>query len=52
MRQKLIKKDAVVDTCNIAAKSDLASFKAEVDKIDIDQLKTVPIDLSELKLYC
>ena len=36
-----------VDTSKLAAKSDLASLKAEVDKIDIDKLKTVPIDLSK-----
>ena len=28
-----------VDTSNLAAKSDLASLRAEVDKIDIDKLK-------------
>ena len=36
-----------VDTSKLAAKSDLASLKAEVDKIDIDKLKTVPTDLSK-----
>ena len=35
-------------TSNSAAKSDLASLKAEVDKIDIGKLKTVPTDLSIL----
>ena len=29
-----------VDTSKLAAKSDLASLKAEIDKIDIDKLKT------------
>ena len=37
-----------VDTSKLAAKSDLASLKAEVDKIDIGKLKTVPVDLSKL----
>ena len=37
-----------VDTSNLAAKSDLASLKAEIDKIDADKSKTVPIDLSKL----
>ena len=37
-----------VDTSELAAKSDLASLKAEIDKIDICKLKTVPIDLSKL----
>ena len=29
-------------------KSSLAKLKAEVDKIDADKLKTVPVDLSKL----
>ena len=33
---------------NLAAKSDLASLKAKVDKIDVDKLTTVPVDLSKL----
>ena len=37
-----------VDTFNLAAKSDLASLKADVDKTDIDKLKTFPVDLSKL----
>ena len=37
-----------VDTSKLAAKSDLASLKSEVDKIDVDKLKTVPVDLSKL----
>ena len=37
-----------MDASNSAPKSDLGSIKAEVDKIDIDKLKTVPVDLSEL----
>ena len=37
-----------VDTSNLAAKSDLARLKAEVDKTDVDKLKTVPTDLSKL----
>ena len=35
-----------VDTSNLAAKSDFFSLKAEVDKIDIEKLKTFPADLS------
>ena len=37
-----------IDTSKLAAKSDLVSLKAEVDKIDVDKLKTVPVDLSKL----
>ena len=37
-----------VDTSKLAGKSDLASLKAEIDKTDVDKLKTVPVDLSKL----
>ena len=37
-----------VDKSSFAAKSDLASLKVEIDKIDINKLKTVPDDLSKL----
>ena len=43
-----LENESGVDTSKLAAKSDLASLKAEVDKIDIDKIKTVPIDLSKL----
>ena len=36
------------DTSKLSAKSDLASLKAEVDKLDIDKWIPVPIDLSKL----
>ena len=32
----------------IAAKSDLVSLKAEVDKVDIEKLIPAPVDLSKL----
>ena len=38
-----------VDTSKLTVKSDLASLKTEVDKIDVDKLKTVPIDLNKTK---
>ena len=37
-----------VDTSNFALKSNLASLKTEVDKLDIDKLVPVPVDLSKL----
>ena len=37
------------DTSKPAAKSDLVSLKAEVNKLDIDKLKSVPTNLSNLK---
>ena len=33
---------------NLVLKSNLAKLKAEVDKIDVDKLNTVPTDLSKL----
>ena len=37
-----------IDTSNPALKSNLAKLKAEIDKIDVGKLKTVPVDLSKL----
>ena len=44
-----LKNVAVVDTSKVAKKVDLANFKSNVDKLDIDQLKNIPINLSNLK---
>ena len=43
-----VKNTTGIDTSKLVAKSDLASLRAEVDKIDVDKLKTVLIDLSKL----
>ena len=37
-----------VDTSSFASKTNLAAFKTKVDKIDVDKLKTVPVDLAKL----
>ena len=37
-----------VDVSSFALKSNLASLKTEVDKLDIDKLVPVPVDLSKL----
>ena len=37
-----------VGTSSFALKSNLASLKTEVDKLDIDKLVPVPVDLSKL----
>ena len=37
-----------VDVRSYATKSNLASLKTELDKIDVDKLKTVPDDLAKL----
>ena len=36
------------DTSSFALKTNLASLKTEVDKLDIDKLAPVPVDLSKL----
>ena len=43
-----IKNIAYIDTSSFALKSNLASLKTEVDKLDIDKLVPVPVDLSKL----
>ena len=37
-----------VDTSSFALKTNLADLKTEVDKLDIDKLAPVPVDLSKL----
>ena len=37
-----------VDTSSFALKTNLATLKTEVDKLDIDELVPVPVDLSKL----
>ena len=43
-----IKNISHVDTSSFELKTNLASFKTEVDKLDIDTLAPVPVDLSKL----
>ena len=43
-----IKNISHVDTSNFVLKTNLASLKTEVDKLDIDKLVPVPVDLSKL----
>ena len=43
-----LKDAAEIDTSNFALKSNLASLKTEVDKLDIEKLVRVPVDLSKL----
>ena len=38
-----------VDVSNFASKTNLAALKTEVDKIDTEKLKTVPVDLAKLR---
>ena len=40
-----LKEATRVDTSNFALKSNLASLKTEVDKLDIDKLVPIPVDL-------
>ena len=37
-----------VDISSFASKTNLAALKTEVDKIDVDKLKTTPVDLAKL----
>ena len=43
-----IKNISHVDTSSFALKINLANLKTEVDKLDIDKLAPVPVDLSKL----
>ena len=42
-----IKNITHVDTSSFALKTNLANLKTEVDKLDIDKLATIPVDLSK-----
>ena len=44
-----LKKAAGVDTMDFAKKTDLANLKSDVDKLNINKFKNVPINLSNLK---
>ena len=44
-----IKNISHVDTSSFALKSNLASLKTEVNKLDIDKLKSLPTKLGKLK---
>ena len=41
-----------VDTSSFALKKKLANLKSEVDKLDIDKLVPIPVDLSKCKRCC
>ena len=43
-----IKNITHVDTSSFALKTNLANLKTKVDKLDVDKLATVPVDLSKL----
>ena len=43
-----IKNISHVDTSSFALKTNLANLKTKVDKLDIDKLVPVPLDLSKL----
>ena len=44
-----IKNISYIDTLRFALKSNLGSLKTEVDKLDLDKLKSLPTNLSNLK---
>ena len=43
-----IKNIAHIDTSSFALKTNLASLKTQVDKLDLDKLAPAPLDLSKL----
>ena len=43
-----IKNISYADTPSLALKTNLANLKCEVDKLDIDKLVPIPVDLSKL----
>ena len=43
-----IKNIAHIDTSSFALRTNLSSLKTEVDKLDIDKLVSVPVNLSKL----
>ena len=43
-----IKNITHIDTSNFSLKTNLANLKTDIDKLDSDKLKTVPVDLSKL----
>ena len=43
-----IKNITHIDTSSFALKTNLANLKSEVDKLDVDKLKSIPTDLSKL----
>ena len=44
-----LKKAAGIDTMDFAKKTDLANLKSDVDKLNINKFKNVPINLSNFK---
>ena len=49
MKQKAdIKNISHVNTSRFALKTNLTNLKTEVDKLDIDTLVSIPVDISEL----
>ena len=49
MQQKQTKFFSHIDTWRFVLKSNLASLKIEVDKLDIDELKSLPNNLTNVK---
>ena len=48
MQQNQIKKAIDVDTSNFAKKTTSPSLKMDGDELDIDKIKTVPVDVSKI----
>ena len=48
--QVALKNATVLDASDFAKMTDLANLKSNVDKLDIDKLETIPVDLSKLSI--
>ena len=50
MRKHPIQKSQQIDASQFAKKINLANPKSDVDELDIDEFKTIPISLKSLKI--
>ena len=49
VEKQILKNATAFDTSDFAKKINLANVKSDVDKLDIDKLKNVPINLNNLR---
>ena len=49
VEKQILKNATAFDTSDFAKKINLANVKSDVDKLDIDKLKNVPINFNNLR---
>ena len=49
VEKQVLKNTTAFDTSDFAKKINLANVKSDVDKLDIDKLKNVPINFNNLR---